>query len=302
MKKRFLLLSTFIPCLIFSQINYFSNTISGAQNSSLGGYNAIYSGSGLGKTTSGSFISGYNNKIRYNSAGTTYKDESNSCFISGGWNSVGGQFSTAIGLRCLAGVGDYNSTSTILKSGCIAIGTNVTANATNAIAIGSGVWSGDNTFHTNDLKNTIDNSLMIGFNSNLPTLFVSGAVGPNTIGTVGIGTTQTKGHTLAVNGDIIATKVQVATYANWPDYVFDKDYKMMSLDTVERYITENHHLPNIPSAEDVKIQGFDFAEMNAALLQKTEELTLYLIEMKKENEKLKKQIETIQKQLDEQQK
>jgi hypothetical protein len=103
-----------------------------------------------------------------------------------------------------------------------------------------------------------------------------------TNGNVGIGT-ATPNAKLAVNGNIRAKEIKVET-ANWPDYVFAKDYELPSLTDTENHIKEKGHLPGIPSAEEVKANGIELGEMNAKLLKKIEELTLYLIEMKKDNE------------------
>ncbi len=108
----------------------------------------------------------------------------------------------------------------------------------------------------------------------------------NSSGSVGIGTT-TPNAKLAVNGNIRAKEVKVEN-ANWPDYVFKKNYDLPSLKFTEQLIKEKGHLPGIPSAADVKANGVDLGEMNAKLLQKIEELTLYLIEIKKEVETLKR--------------
>lgn len=98
---------------------------------------------------------------------------------------------------------------------------------------------------------------------------------------VGIGTTNTKGFKLGVNGKIAATEVKVATYANWPDYVFEKKYDLPTLKEVEQHINEKGHLKDIPSAKEVKKNGFYLGGMDAKLLQKIEELTLYTIEQEK---------------------
>nr|WP_068890591.1 hypothetical protein [Pedobacter panaciterrae] len=114
-------------------------------------------------------------------------------------------------------------------------------------------------------------------------------------GNVGIGTINPNAK-LAVNGNIRAHEIKVET-ANWPDYVFAKDYHLPSLKETEEYIREKGHLQGIPSAEEVKANGIDLGEINAKLLQKIEELTLYLIEMKKENEQERfKQEKMIEKQ------
>ena len=99
-------------------------------------------------------------------------------------------------------------------------------------------------------------------------------------GNIGIGTTTTGSHKLAVEGSIGAREVKVEA-SGWSDFVFEKDYELRPLEEVEEYITENHHLPEIPSEAEVTEKGINLGEMNAKLLQKIEELTLYLIEQNK---------------------
>ena len=112
-------------------------------------------------------------------------------------------------------------------------------------------------------------------------------------GSVGIGTTDTKGFKLGVNGKIAATEVKVATYANWSDFVFDKEYNLPSLKEVENHIIEKGHLKDIPSAREVEEDGIFLGEMNARLLQKIEELTLYTISQEKKIQKVEKEIEEL---------
>jgi hypothetical protein len=90
------------------------------------------------------------------------------------------------------------------------------------------------------------------------------------------------GYDLYVEGGIRATSVKVDAYANWPDFVFESSYDLLSLKETEQYIQENKHLPGVPSAAEVTEEGIELAEMNAILLQKIEELTLHLIEMQKQ--------------------
>lgn len=104
-----------------------------------------------------------------------------------------------------------------------------------------------------------------------------------TTGKVGIGCENTvEGYALAVNGGVMSTRVSVMDVDEWPDYVFGGDYHRMSLYELEEYIDLNHHLPEVPSAEEVSEQGIDLGEMNAILLQKVEELTLHVIELQKQ--------------------
>jgi len=100
---------------------------------------------------------------------------------------------------------------------------------------------------------------------------------------VGIGTTDTKGYKLAVAGNMIAESVKVQLRSAWPDYVFANEYKLPSLKDTEKHIKENNHLPGIPSAAEVKTNGIDVGEMNAKLLKKIEELTLYVIDLSKKS-------------------
>lgn len=97
-------------------------------------------------------------------------------------------------------------------------------------------------------------------------------------------------YKLAVSGGILTEKVRVATNgtAFWADYVFEPTFKLKSLKEVEQFIKVNKHLPDVPSTSDVKKNGIDLAETQALLLQKIEELTLYVIQQQKEIEKLKK--------------
>lgn len=110
-------------------------------------------------------------------------------------------------------------------------------------------------------------------------------------GNVGIGTNNTQGFKLGVNGGIAALEVKIDTYANWPDFVFKKAYNLPNLNKVEDFIEKNGHLENIPSAEKVKEEGFYLGEMNAKLLQKIEELTLYIINQEKRIKALEQKIE-----------
>jgi hypothetical protein len=104
-------------------------------------------------------------------------------------------------------------------------------------------------------------------------------------GNVGIGTTNTANYKLAVEGTIGAREVTVNT-DTWSDFVFQDDYKLQSLSEVESFIKDNKHLPDIPSEAEVKENGVSLGEMDAKLLQKIEELTLYVIEINKRTKKL----------------
>lgn len=98
-------------------------------------------------------------------------------------------------------------------------------------------------------------------------------------------------YKLYVTGGILTEQVRVAVYnsSSWADYVFEKDYKLMELDRLNSYIKENKHLPNIPSTSEVMRDGVNLGEMDAKLLEKVEELTLYIIDLQQQIDELKKQ-------------
>lgn len=99
-------------------------------------------------------------------------------------------------------------------------------------------------------------------------------------------------YTLDIGGKVRADEVVVNTTG--ADYVFEENYVLKSLGEVERFIRENHHLPGIPSAEEMQENGMAVGELNTKLLEKVEELTLYVIELGKENKKLKNKINTLE--------
>lgn len=110
---------------------------------------------------------------------------------------------------------------------------------------------------------------------------------------IGIGTPKVGGSAnnamLSVDGLILAKEIKVAiANTHWADFVFEKNYKLMPLKDVELYINKNKHLPAVPSALEVEEEGVNLVEINATLLKKIEELTLYLIEQNKRIELLEK--------------
>jgi len=112
----------------------------------------------------------------------------------------------------------------------------------------------------------------------------TGAVGINT-GSVAI----PAGVKLAVNGKVNCREVEV-TLSGWSDFVFGQNYKLKSLNEVESFINTNKHLPDVPSEKEVLSNGTNLGQMDAILLQKIEELTLYVIQLKKENDQLKDKV------------
>lgn len=114
-------------------------------------------------------------------------------------------------------------------------------------------------------------------------------------GDLTVGTTASQKQ-LNVNGNIKARRIKVSQ-TEWPDYVFDDSYSLPSLPSVEKFIRENKHLPGIPSADSVLTHGLDIGEQQAGLLKKVEELTLYIIEQKKEIDRERSRNEMLEKRL-----
>ena len=92
------------------------------------------------------------------------------------------------------------------------------------------------------------------------------------------------------NGTVKAKSVWV-TLDGWSDFVFDEGYRLPGLMELEGYIRANRHLPDVPSAAEVENNGVDLGQMNARLLQKIEELTLYVIDLQKQIDELKQEKE-----------
>ncbi len=114
-------------------------------------------------------------------------------------------------------------------------------------------------------------------------------------GSVSIGTDTTfNGYNLLVNGNILSEEVVVKLSQNWPDYVFDKGYPLMNLDDVYKYAETKKHLPGIPSGYEIEKNGLDLGDMQKNIMLKIEEYTLYLSQLKTENDKLVKERQTIQ--------
>jgi hypothetical protein len=110
----------------------------------------------------------------------------------------------------------------------------------------------------------------------------------NSVGNLSLGTNQVAtGYKLNVAGKIICEELRVRLQSAWPDYVFGEQYKLMPLDELGAFINKNKHLPNIPAAIQMEEAGLAVGEMQRRMMEKIEELTLYILELKEENDKLK---------------
>lgn len=106
-------------------------------------------------------------------------------------------------------------------------------------------------------------------------------------------------YRLYVKDGILTEEVMVKLYGEWGDFVFDPGYKLRTLNELENYIISNKHLPEVPSADEIKSTGINLGEMDALLMKKVEELTLYVIEQQKILDSQQKMIERQQIQIDE---
>ena len=158
----------------------------------------------------------------------------------------------------------------------------------------------DNSNGTAPNNLTVSNLVIPGLNQSNSVVPASSGrffgTGLISMGNVGIGTTCPS-QKLEVAGMIKANDLLLSGGSNlagsstdWADYVFEKSYQLMPLNKLEAYIQKNKHLPEIPSEKEVSAKGVSVAKMQVALLKKVEELTLYVIELKKENQTFKKEV------------
>ena len=153
--------------------------------------------------------------------------------------------------------------------------------------------------NTSTIFQVVSNGVYVGGANSKTSLLPSGsydfAVGRGAvIGMNSITDRLPTDYRLAVGGKILAEEIRVKQIADWADYVFDTDYQLRSLPELEDYINTHHHLPDIPSASEVKQEGIGLGEMQATLLLKIEELTLHMIKQHKTIETLQNQLASLE--------
>jgi hypothetical protein len=106
-------------------------------------------------------------------------------------------------------------------------------------------------------------------------------------------------YKMAVGGSILAVGLDIKTPQSWPDYVFTDGHKLLTIEEVQQFISTHGHLPGVLSAKEMTAkQNYSVGDMDAKLLEKVEELMLYIIELKKENEASKMQMKNMQLEID----
>jgi hypothetical protein len=151
------------------------------------------------------------------------------------------------------------------------------------------------------LANTTNGYLMLGSGTSTNIIFDNneimarnnGAVAPLTLqndgGSVRIGNVAApSGYLFAVKGKAICEELKVQLSGNWPDYVFHKNYQLKSFDELRQYIAENNHLPNIPAAAELEKNGMEVGDMQKKMMEKIEELTLYVLKLEEQVREMKK--------------
>lgn len=135
-------------------------------------------------------------------------------------------------------------------------------------------------YNTDDIQNRLGIAELFYIQPEATKAYDGLMVQYNRDGNVGIGTWSPMAK-LAVEGNILAKEIKIKTDINVPDYVFEPDYELNSLEYIANYVKAHKHLPEVPSSEEIKKEGLDLAQMNLLLLKKVEELTLHLIEKDK---------------------
>ena len=124
-------------------------------------------------------------------------------------------------------------------------------------------------------------------------MLVAGEAGQVGIGVLDTANMPSDDYLLAVDGKIMSEEVRVELSANWPDYVFDQDYNLKSLDQLSKEINTLGHLPGMPSAKEVGATGFELGEMQRKVVEKVEELTLYILQLDAANKALQAELQLL---------
>jgi len=289
---------------VFFGTNTGQNNISGNQNVFFGYNSGKFTNSGNNSyfgANSGYFnTSGTNNAAFGSAAGVVNTTGSNNTYIGANSDASVNNLSnaTAIGANTIVSASNTvvlgNAATTITGAGLGAGSGLRFANITSSTAAGTG---GANKVLSVDVNGNV---ILVGLTATSGTVGTTGVGGPvaenwkgadgylynNSTNGVVIKGTGLDGNSLIVKGGVLSKEVNVKIEGSeaWPDYVFKPNYKRMTLGEVEKFISINGHLPNVPSATEMAATGNNLGKTDVKLLEKVEELTLYLLDMKKAND------------------
>jgi hypothetical protein len=131
-----------------------------------------------------------------------------------------------------------------------------------------------------------NNEIQARTNGAATRLVIQNRGGPVQIGTASV----PGGYKLGVEGKMICEELKIQNSVNWPDYVFDKNYKLRTPEDLQKFIAANHHLPNIPSAAEMEKNGIVVGDMQKKLLEKIEELTLYILQQDEQIKSIREEL------------
>jgi hypothetical protein len=248
--------------------NTFVGSLAGQKNTSGSGNVFIGSEAGYNNTDGGG-----NTAIGDFAGVGIMSGQLNTCLGHNAGSAYDGSRNTQLGMEAGYGSKGDNNTYVGLSTGAETVGT---GNVFIGYQAGYGLTT-DGTFIVENYDYFQPAPLIKGD-------FATGKVGiavssfPSTAGSVDV-----SGYKFFVKGGILAEEIRVAT--TWADYVFEKDYKLPTLQEVEQHIAEKGHLINVPSAKEVEADGISLGEISKIQQEKIEELTLYIIEQNKINDK-----------------
>ena len=255
-------------------------------------FNTIF-GKNAGKNVTGDsntlFGERAGENITSGAGNTMVGQDSGQELIDGSFNAALGKWSlesNTTGSKNVA-IGVSSARNNLVGSFNTILGNSAGRNATGSYNVFIGNDAGTNEMGSNKLviENSTSTTPLIYGEFDNDKLFFFGDVG---IGNTTDNTTLATGFKLSVKGDIACEDILVEPEANWPDYVFEAEYTLKTLEEVKQHIDNKGHLPGVPSAKEVEENGIFLAEMSRIQMEKIEELTLYILQLEERIKSLEK--------------